>query len=123
MISHSLTNVQKPCQLQSYIDNRDRTKMIGLKSITYWIGWYDITGKQCIEIKSKMIDLEPGLYNFNDLKQIFPDESVILSVNYTNGFVTLEIPPKMEIELSSGISTILGLKMDGSQLADILDTK
>ena len=36
MISHTLINVQKPCQLQNYIDNRDSTKMIGLKSITYW---------------------------------------------------------------------------------------
>ena len=44
------------------------------------------------------------------LNQIFSDESVILSVNYTNGFVTLEIPQIMEIELSSGILSLLGLK-------------
>ena len=34
MISHTLTSVQKPCQLQNYIDNRDSTKTIGLKSHT-----------------------------------------------------------------------------------------
>ena len=52
MISHTLTNVQKPCQLQNYIDNRDSTKMIGLKSITYWVGWYNVTGKQYLATKS-----------------------------------------------------------------------
>ena len=31
-------------------------------------------------------------------------------MNYTNGFVTLEIPPNKEIELPSGISSLLGFK-------------
>ena len=31
-------------------------------------------------------------------------------MNYTNGFVTLEIPPNKEIELSSEISSLLGFK-------------
>ena len=130
MISHTLTNVQKPCQLQNYIDNRDSTKMIGLKSITYWVGWYNVTGKQYLATKSKRIDLEPGLYNFNDLRQIFPDEFV-LSVNYTNGFVTLEIPPNKEIEMSNGISSLFGLKHrqltpgkhTGHKMIDIANTK
>ena len=84
--------------------------MIGLKYITYSDGWYNVTGKQYIETKSKRIDLEPGLYNFNDLNNFFSHESVSLSVNYTNGFVTLEIPPSMEIELSSEMLSLLGFK-------------
>ena len=72
--------------------------MIGLKSITYWVGWYNVTGKQYLATKSKTTDIKPSLYNFNDLRQIFSDKSVILSVNYTNGFVTLETPPNKEIE-------------------------
>ena len=31
-------------------------------------------------------------------------------MNYTNGFDTLEIPPNKEIELSSGILSLLGFK-------------
>ena len=131
MISHTLTNVQKPCQLQNYIDNRDSTKMIGLKSITYWVGWYNVTVKQYLAIKNKKIGLEPGLYNFNDLRQIFSDEDITLSANYTNGFVTLEIPPNKEIELSSGISSLLGFKHrrltagkhTGQKMIDIAKTK
>ena len=57
---------------------------MGLKSITYWVGWYNLTGKHYIVTKSKKIDLEPGLYNFNDIKQIFANESISLSVNNTN---------------------------------------
>ena len=78
-----------------------------------------------------MIGLEPGFYNLNDLRQIFSDESVIMSVNYTNGFVTLEIPPNKEIELSSGILSLLGLKHGrltagrhtGHKMIDIAKTK
>ena len=110
MIFHTLTSVQKPYQLQPYIDNRDSTKVIGLKSVTYWVGWYNITGRQQLTIKNKKNVLEPGLYNFNDLRQIFSYEDITLSANYTNGFVTIEIPPSKEIELSSGISSLLGLK-------------
>ena len=84
--------------------------MIGLKYITYWVGWYNVTGKQYLATKSKRVIIKPGLYNSNDLRQTFSDESVILSVNHTNGFVTLETPPNKEIELSSGISSLLGLK-------------
>ena len=131
MISQTLTNVQKPCQLQNYIENRDNTKMIGLKSITYWVGWYNVTGKQYLAIKNKKNVLEPGLYNFNDLRQIFSDEDIALSANHTNGFVTLEIPPNKEIELSSGISSLLGLKHrrltagkhTGHKMIDIAKTK
>ena len=105
MISQTLTNVQKPCQLQNYIDNRDSIKVIKLKSITYWVGCYNVTGKQYIATKSKRIDLGPGLCNFNDLKQIFSDEYVILFVNYIKGFVKLDITTNMEIEFSNFVFT------------------
>ena len=61
----------KPYQLLNYIDNKDNEKTIGLKSTTYWVGWYNVTGKQHIATKNKRTDLEPGLYNFNDLEDIF----------------------------------------------------
>ena len=73
MINHTLTNAQlgKPYQLLNSIDNRDNEKTIGFKSITYWVGWYNVTGKQYILTKTKRTVLEPGLYNFNDLKLLF----------------------------------------------------
>ena len=55
MITHTLTNAQlgKPYQLLNYIDNRNNEKTIGLKSITYWVGWYNVTGKQYISTETK----------------------------------------------------------------------
>ena len=82
MITHTLTNGQlgKPYQLLNYIDNRNNAKTIRLKSKTYWVGWYDVTGKQYISTKNKRTDLEPGLYNFNGLEDIFSDQSIDLSI-------------------------------------------
>ena len=47
MISHTLTNIQsgKLHQLQSCIDNRDSDKTVGLRSITYWVSWYNVKEK------------------------------------------------------------------------------
>ena len=44
MITHTLTNAQlgKPYQLLNYMDSRNNGKTIGLKSITYSVGWYNI---------------------------------------------------------------------------------
>ena len=112
MITHTLTNAQlgKPYQLLNYIDNRDNEKTIGLKSITYWVGWYNVTGKQYIATKNKRTDLEPGLYNFNDLDRYFlSNQGINLSVNKTNGSVTLEIPTNTELQLSAGILSLLGI--------------
>ena len=54
-----------------------------------------------------------------------------MSANYTNGFVTLEIPPNKEIELTSGISSLLGFKKSkfavgkykGDKMIDFAKTK
>lgn len=119
MIFHTLTHIQagKPYQLQSYIDNRESDKAVGLRSLTYWVGWYNVKGKQYIATKNKRIDLEPGLYNFSDLKDIFSNEGTELSVNKTNGLITLEIPPSTEIQLSSGILSLLGIVSKHGRLA------
>ena len=67
--------------------------------------------------KNKRIDLQPGLYNFSDLKDIFSNEGIELSVNKTNGLITQEIPPSTEIQLSSGIPSLLGIVSKHGRLA------
>ena len=49
------------------------------------------------------------MYNFKDLKDIFSKESIDLSVNKNNGLATFEIPVGTEIELTSGILSLLGI--------------
>ena len=60
-------------------------------------------------IKNKQFDLEPGLYNFNDLKRIFSNEGIYLSVNKINGITTLDIPTGTEVQFSPGILSLLGI--------------
>ena len=110
MIIHTLTSVQsgKSYPLQHYIDNRDNTKSIALKSIVYWVGWYNLKPKQYFTIKNKKIDLEEGLYNFNDIKDILANENIDLTVNQSNGIATIEIPQNTSFEMSSNISSLLG---------------
>ena len=67
MISHTFTNVNQTFELQEYIPNMQNTRLVCLKSIIYWIGWYNVKGKQHIATKTKQIDIESGLYNFKDL--------------------------------------------------------
>ena len=63
--------------LENLINYSVNDKTIGLKSITYWVGWY-------ISTKNKRTNLEPGLYNFNDLKYIFQIKaSIYLSIKPT----------------------------------------
>ena len=111
MISHTFTNVHlgQTFQLQEYIPNMQNTRLVCLKSIIYWIGWYNVKGKQHIATKTKQIDIESGLYNFKDLKDIFSKENIDLSVNKNNGIATLEIPVGTEIEISKGTLALLGI--------------
>ena len=51
-----MLSLEKPHQLQNYIDNRDNDRTIGLKSITYLVGWYNVTGKHYISATTKLTD-------------------------------------------------------------------
>ena len=39
---HTISDIDKTINLQQYIDNRDGDKRIGLKCITYGVGWYNV---------------------------------------------------------------------------------
>ena len=111
MISHTFTNVNlgQSFQLQKYISNMQSICKVGLKSMVYWIGYYNLNDKQYIATKTKQIDIENGLYNFKDFKDIFSKENIDLSVNKNNGIATLEVPVGTEIEISKEILALLGI--------------
>lgn len=65
------------------IDNTKGNLKVGLKSITYTVGWYNI--------HSKIRTIEPGLYSFSDLKTILEDKNALsLERNTHNGTVTMK---------------------------------
>ena len=71
MITHTLKKAQlgKPYQLLNYIDNRNNEKTIRLKSISYWVGWYNVGDIESLTFSSGSYSFSPGLYNFNDVEK------------------------------------------------------
>lgn len=82
-----INDIYKDGKLIYPIDNTKGNLKVGLKSITYTIGWYNIN-KQ-IQISNLVI--EPGLYSFQDLKEML-EENLSLSLTKLshNGKVKLE---------------------------------
>ena len=87
MLTHTLTNAQlgKPYQLLNYIDNRNIEKTIGLKSISYWVGWYKTGENESLTFSSGSYSPGPRLYNSNDVEKIFNDNSFDLTVDMKDG--------------------------------------
>ena len=103
---HTISNIDKTINLQQYIDNRKGDKYIGLKSITYGIGWYNITNGIIKKKDEHEVGLPKGNYSFYQLSDIFESIDIELDVHEVNGMVTL-ITNK-DLELSKEITDLLG---------------
>jgi hypothetical protein len=42
---HTISNIDYTINLQQYIDNREGNKLVGLKSFTYALGWYNVVNE------------------------------------------------------------------------------
>ena len=84
----TLTIVQKGeavvVGLQQYIDNRCGDLLIGLRSITYTVGWYNIDAGEYFSWRSSTwgvsgasntTDIHPGLYGFARLHDTIKAEN------------------------------------------------
>ena len=77
----------KPYTLQAPIDNSDGKLTIGIRSISMWVGWYNIYEEQTWRWSkpaegagSTEIKLEAGLYSFSELVEILTSEIEGLSI-------------------------------------------
>ena len=103
--------------LQNCIDNQNKDLRVGLRSITYTVGWYNIgegesfMWRQRENDETNSVDITPGLYGFKRLKEII--ESVggfgTLEVNKENGLVNLTVANGQIVHMTDGILSILGL--------------
>lgn len=121
---HTLSNVQsgKSVSLQQYIDNRAGNVLVGLRSITYWIGWHNVEAETNLWYhngtnieNSHFHSFPPGLYSFDQLKEIILSTEVglTLDVNRTNGIVTMVIPANTQVALSAPLRNLIGLDDEG----------
>ena len=103
---HIISDISNPVNLQQYIDNRDGFKRVGLKSFTYHWGWYHIHNEVLQKEGESPVRIQPGYYSFQQLANIFCSQKISMSVNETNGRVTLSI--SSELKISKRLKASLG---------------
>ena len=112
---HSISKVNETCSLRNSIDNNNKDLRVGLRSITYTVGWYNIGEREYISWRrtsgADRLIVPPGLYNFKQLKELLesldPIESVIM--NKENGLIKISIENEYFVFVSEGLKDILGL--------------
>lgn len=100
------------------IDNRGGKLTICLKSVSFWIGYYNISKGERIKWRNEgeneqetEIIVEPGLYNLHEIKSIITTPLSWLSISFSknNGKIQFDIPEGKEIKLSEDIAELLSL--------------
>ena len=111
---YTITNVQsgQAVPLQQYIDNRNGDLRVGLRSITYRVGWFNIHSGESVswknnEGKVETAKIPPGLYDFSQLKDFLMQRGITIEVSRLDGLITLNADKP--VHLTDGIMTILGL--------------
>jgi hypothetical protein len=100
-----------PSIIQQPIDNRVGCLQIGLRSITYTVGWYNIKTTE-FAFTDTRVQVRPGLWTFEQLREYLgiSISGLILQLNETTGFVELGVQPKIKsgIRMTGGLLDLLG---------------
>lgn len=103
-----------PTYLQQPIDNRDGYLRVGLRSITYTVGWFNVTkNERVISSKGMSSVVRPGLWTLQQLRlhlrASFKD--LILTPDETNGLLQLDVQPAQgNVRFSEGLLQLLGFE-------------
>ena len=106
-----ISDIGNPVNLQQYIDNRDGSKRVGLKSFTYCWGLYNIHNEVLQKEGESPVRIQPGYYSFQQLADIFRSQKISMSVNETNGRVSLSTPS--ELKISKRLKSMIGFQVKG----------
>lgn len=116
---HTLSNVQRgeAVTLQQYIDNRSENIRVGLRSITFTAGWYNVEEGESVSYRlsggaATEVPVGPGLYSFQQLADIIEEGAsplTTLTLNPLNGLAVLDIASPESILLTDGLLTLLGI--------------
>ena len=122
-----LTNVQSGAvALQEPIDNRNGNLRVGLRSITYMVGWYNVGAGESISWRApsnnesrrprpRSTTVAPGLYGIEDLIKLLEEAAndrsarIAISTNRLNGLLTLTVTNGWEVQITNGLLTLLCL--------------
>jgi len=117
---HMLTSVQDGgvVTLQQCIENQKGDLRVGLRQITYTVGWYNIGPQQSLSWRGSgstehvgTLPISPGLYRFPQLWNRIRKATLnfSLKLNRNDGLVTMRVPEGWEVQFSDGLLSILGL--------------
>lgn len=114
----TLSNVQsgEAIDLQQYVDNCDGCLHVGLHSITFTMGWFNIEIGESFSYRhiggtTNTILIPFGLYSFTQLQDIIEGagSSAELTVSKVNGLIILTVTSEWEVHLTDGLLNLLGL--------------
>jgi len=119
-IFQTLANVQsgQAIRLQQCIDNRGGNLCIGLRSITYTVGWNNIQDGESISRRAAEEDsrifkysIAPGLYNFTYFKNLVRrlGVNISLTVDRHNGLILLIFPRGWLVKFTDGLLNLMRL--------------
>ena len=125
---HTISDISNPVNLQQYIDNRDGFKRVGLKSFTYCLDeilnliesvsegfppyfLHNIHNEVIQKQGESPARIQPGYYSFQQMADIFRGHKISMSVNETNGRVTLSTPSEQKI--NKRLKPMLGFQIKG----------
>jgi len=122
---HTLTNVQDEAAvpLQQRVDNQNGNLRVGLRSITYTIGWFNVGPQEAFlwspsgktEITGT-IPFPPGLYSFPRLINLFSKIVIkfTLRLNRVNCSAKMQVPTGWEVHLTDGLLAQLNFDNDNN---------
>ena len=109
----TLSNVQEgTIPLSEPIDNRCGDQGVGLRSITYTVGWYNVEPGKTFSWRevggsTNTVPIPPGLYGVERLMEFIEESTntvgITLSVSMKNGLINLEVL------FTDGLLRLLGL--------------
>jgi len=113
-IFHTLTNVQDgtAVPLQQPINNQNGNLWVGLRSITYTIGWFNVGPQEAISWRPSgkteimgTIPFPPGLYSFPRLINLFSAIGInfTLRLNRVNCSAKMRVLTGWKVHLTDGL--------------------
>ena len=103
-----------PTYLQKPIDNRDGCLRVGLRSITYTVGWFNVTkNEQVISSNGARSVVHPGLWTLQQLRLHLSSsfKDLILTPDETTGLLQLDVQPAQgNVQFSEGLLQLLGFE-------------
>ena len=120
---YTLTNVQDgtAVPLQQPINNQNGNLRVGLRSINYTVGWFNVGPQEAFlwrpSGKTEIMGTNPfppGLYSFRRLINLFIEIGInfTLRLNQVNSSVKMQIPTGWEVHLTDGLLAQLNFDND-----------